>query len=134
MVKYPPASAEDSRDMGSIPWLERSPRRKWTPTPVFLPVQVHGQKSLVGYSLWWRKQSDVTEYTHTHTHTHTHTQRIVSIAQEQVSEHIISETSACLIFTNDKMVKINCMVISKNKTYRKGRIWSAICNLLLCFP
>ena len=95
--------------MGSIPQLERSPRRKWTPTPVFLPVKFHGQKSLVGYSLWWRKESDVTEYTRTHTLTHT--QRIVSIAQEQVSEHIISETSAYLIFSNDKMVKINFTVI-----------------------
>ena len=67
--------------VGKIPW-----RRKWTPTPVFLPVKFHGQKSLVGYSLWCRKESDMTERTHTHTHTHTH--RIVSTAQEQVSEHI----------------------------------------------
>ena len=37
-----------------------------------------------GYSLWCRKESDMTE----RTHTHTHTQRIVSTAQEQVSEHI----------------------------------------------
>ena len=27
-------------------------RREWQPTPVFLPGEFHGQRSLVGYSLW----------------------------------------------------------------------------------
>ena len=31
------------------------------PTPVFLPGKSHGQRSLVGYSLWGRKESDTTE-------------------------------------------------------------------------
>ena len=35
--------------------------RKWQPTPVFLPGESHGQKSLVGYSLWGHKESDTTE-------------------------------------------------------------------------
>ena len=30
-------------------------RRKWQPTPVFLPAESHGQKSLAGYSPWDRK-------------------------------------------------------------------------------
>ena len=33
--------------VGKIPW-----RRKWQPTPVFLPGKSHGQKSLAGYSSW----------------------------------------------------------------------------------
>ena len=34
-------------------WMERIPwRRKWQPTPVFLPVDSHGQRSLAGYSSW----------------------------------------------------------------------------------
>ena len=33
-----------------IPW-----RRKWLPTPVFLPGKSHGQRSLVGYSPWAHK-------------------------------------------------------------------------------
>ena len=33
-----------------IPW-----RRKWQPTPVFLPGESHGQRSLAGYSLWGHK-------------------------------------------------------------------------------
>ena len=37
------------------------------PTPVFLPGESHGQKRLVGYSPWGRKELDVTEQlTHTH--------------------------------------------------------------------
>ena len=49
-------------------------RRKWQPTPVFLPGEPHGQRNLAGYSLWGRKELDTTEQlTHTHTqHTHTY--------------------------------------------------------------
>ena len=44
-------------------------RRKCQPTPVFLPGESHGQRSLEGYSLWGHKESDTTErLTHTHTH------------------------------------------------------------------
>ena len=39
-------------------------RRKWQPTPVFLPGESHGQRSLVGYSPWGRKESDTTERLH----------------------------------------------------------------------
>ena len=39
-----------------IPW-----RRKWQPTPVLLPGRSHGQRSLVGYSPWGCKMSDMTE-------------------------------------------------------------------------
>ena len=41
----------------TIPW-----RREWLPTPVLLPGEFHGQRRLVGYSPWGRKESDVTEY------------------------------------------------------------------------
>ena len=39
-------------------------RRKWQPTPVVLPGKSHGQRSLVGYSPWGRKESDTTERLH----------------------------------------------------------------------
>ena len=39
--------------------------RKWQPTPVFLPGKSHGQRSLVGYSPWGYKESDMTEHAHT---------------------------------------------------------------------
>ena len=36
-------------------------RRKWQPTPVFLPGESQGQRSLVGFRLWGRTESDTTE-------------------------------------------------------------------------
>ena len=45
--------------VGKIPW-----RRKWQPTPVFMPGKSHGLRSLVGYSPWGRKESDTTEQLH----------------------------------------------------------------------
>ena len=39
-------------------------RRKWQPTPVFLPGESHGQRSLVGYSHGGHKDLDVTEHTY----------------------------------------------------------------------
>ena len=40
------------RRLGFSPWVRKTPwRRKWLPTPVFLPGKSHGQRSLVGYSL-----------------------------------------------------------------------------------
>ena len=55
------------------PWIRKIPWRwEWQPTPVFLPGEFHGQRSLAGYSPWGHKESDTTEgLTHTHTHTHT---------------------------------------------------------------
>ena len=38
-------------------------RRKWQPTPVFLPEEFQGQGSLVGCRLWGRTESDTTEVT-----------------------------------------------------------------------
>ena len=38
-------------------------RRKWQPTPVFLPGESQGWRSLVGYRLWGHTESDTTEAT-----------------------------------------------------------------------
>ena len=43
-------------------WV-KSWRRKWQPTPVFLPGESHGQRSLVGCSPWGLTESDTTEAT-----------------------------------------------------------------------
>ena len=46
------------------PWVRKVPwRRKWQPTAVFSPRKFHGQRSLVAYSPWGRKESDTTEHT-----------------------------------------------------------------------
>ena len=41
-------------------------RRQWQPTPLLLPGKSHGQRRLVGYSPWGRKESDTTERLHFH--------------------------------------------------------------------
>ena len=50
VVKSPSAIAGETKDGGSIPGSEKIPRRRaWQPTPVFLPGEFHGQRSLVSY-------------------------------------------------------------------------------------
>ena len=50
--------------MRSDPGGEDLWRRAWQPTPVFLPGESHGQRSLAGYSPGGYKESDMTEHTH----------------------------------------------------------------------
>jgi len=46
-----PVKAGDAGDVGSIPGLERSSgEEKWQATPVLLPGESHGQRSLASYS------------------------------------------------------------------------------------
>ena len=54
------ASACNAGDLGLIPESEIW-RRKWQPTPVFLPGESHGWRSLVVYSPRGCKESDTTE-------------------------------------------------------------------------
>jgi len=54
---------ERSKRSGFDPWVWQIPwRRKWQPTPVFLPGEPHRQRSLVGNSPG-HKESDITEAT-----------------------------------------------------------------------
>ena len=52
MVKNPPANAGDVRDVGSTPGWEDPLEEEMAPTPVFLPGEAHGQRSLAGYGPW----------------------------------------------------------------------------------
>ena len=58
LVKNLPAMQETWFDprVGKIPW-----RKEWLPTPVFLPREFDGQRSLAGYSPCGHKESDMTE-------------------------------------------------------------------------
>ena len=57
-------SASNEGDPAFHPWVRKIPwRREWLPTPVFLPGEVPGQRSLVGYSPWASKEWDTTEAT-----------------------------------------------------------------------
>ena len=58
MVKNLPAMQETLFD----PWVRKIPwRREWLPTPVFLPGESQGQRSLVSYRPWGHKELDMTE-------------------------------------------------------------------------
>jgi len=51
VVKNPLANAGDTRDKGFDLWVGKLPwRRKWQPTPVFLPGKFQGERRLAGYS------------------------------------------------------------------------------------
>ena len=58
MVKNPPARQEIKFNhwVGKIPW-----KREWLPTPVFLPGEFHGWRSLAGYSPCGHKELDMTK-------------------------------------------------------------------------
>ena len=67
VVKNPPTNVGrckmhgfDPR-VGKIPW-----RRAQQPTPVFLPGESHGQRSLMGYIPWGYRESDMTKVASTH--------------------------------------------------------------------
>ena len=74
-----------SLDQEDLPW-----RRKWQPTPVFLPGKSHGQRSLVGYTPPGRKESDTTEQLY---FTNTFFQEHASFVYEVISENRSSDNS-----------------------------------------
>ena len=52
----------EMQEMGVLSLSQKISRiRRWQTTPVFLPGKSHGHRSLVGYSSWGRKESDMTE-------------------------------------------------------------------------
>ena len=62
VVKNPPASAGDVRDLGSIPELGRPPGGSHGNLLQYSCLEnPDGQRSLVGYSPWRCKESDMTE-------------------------------------------------------------------------
>ena len=61
VVKNTPANAGDAGYGRFDPWVGKiSWRRKWQPTPIFLPGKPHEQGSLAVYSPWGHKESDMT--------------------------------------------------------------------------
>ena len=61
VVRNPPANLGDKRDTASIPG-----RRAWQPTPVFLPGESYGQRSLAGYSPYTRVRHNWSDLAHVH--------------------------------------------------------------------
>ena len=61
MVKNSPAKATDTGVAGSVPGSGKSPGGgNGKPAPALLPGESHRPRSLVGYSPWGHKESDMT--------------------------------------------------------------------------
>ena len=61
MVNNLPAVLETKKTTFD-PWVRMIPwRKKWQPTPVFLPGKSHGQRNLIDYSPKGHKESDMIE-------------------------------------------------------------------------
>ena len=72
VIKNPLANAGNA---GFDPWVGKILwRRAWQPTPVFLPEESHGQRSLVGYSPWGCRVEQGE---------HTHTEELISNSQSR---------------------------------------------------
>ena len=84
--------------VGKIPW-----RRKWQPTPVFLPGKSYRQRSLVGYSPWGLKESDTTEW---------HTQR----EQKNNSSSIIDPNLFLILDSLEKLLIVTDSLASQFAT------------------
>ena len=81
-------------------------RRKWQPTPVFLPGESHGRRSLVGCSPWGCTESDTTEATWQHIYISIsiciylsiciHTQRVSSLSIHLLMDRWVASISLLL--------------------------------------
>ena len=87
--KEPVCQCRRLKKRGFEPWVRKIPwRRAWKSTPVFLPGECHGQRSLAGCSPQGHKQSDMTEATQ-------HQNRIIS---QSVRNHLVSTAQViCLV-------------------------------------
>ena len=84
-------------DRGSIPGSGRSPGgRKWLPTPVFLPGELHGHRNLADYRPWGCKELDMTEWLRTYTHTQNCMQYLVITYSEKKIWSCTPETNTIL--------------------------------------
>ena len=139
VVKNPAANAGDIKEATSNPGSGRFPwRRAWQPSPVFLPGESHGQRSLAGYSPWGHSETQLkwlsthaqwgmlsrehsatsclalppsTPNTHTHTHTYTHT---VSGKRPELHRQIFSRAPGKV----EDIAGLECLV-SKGEVQRR---------------
>ena len=64
--KEPASQYRRHKGRGPSPWVGKIPwGRAWQHTPVFLPRESHGQRSLAGYNPWGRKGWNMIEHIHT---------------------------------------------------------------------
>ena len=83
------------RRHGFNPWVRQIPwKREWLPTPVFLPGDFHGQRSLAGPGPWGHTESDTTEHAHTYPTSHIYSFCFGFFRQESCLSTFISMISS----------------------------------------
>ena len=96
------------------PWFKKIPwNRKWQPTPVFLPGKLYGQRSLVGYSLWGRRESDKTGYACARTHTQLLRDEVRRGDRMQIKERLrgLHKESGVYPIANEKLRNVGINVL-----------------------
>ena len=119
------------------PWVGKTPwRREWLPTPVFLPGEFHGQRSLEGYSPWGHKEPQLSNW-----HFASHSAALKE-CQLSLTKSICSCSAppkwALFPFNlidqgnQPKKMKQNCKV-TKSKSHKEKTVILHFYNALRCF-
>ena len=99
------------------PWVRKFPwRRKWPPTPVFLPGKSHRQRNLVCYSPWDRKETDMTECNNKQT-----------LSQPNVWPHIKYQTGSQPLGASTRGSGYDVEGVRGGKT--NSYLWLNICDM-----
>ena len=105
------------------PWVLKIPwRRAWQPTPVFLPGESHGQRSLVGYSPWGCKESDILKLVSIqHTYVHTYPNIYRSHMYDTHVSNIIRITLYVYISLVPKYARLCIYIFAPSNCHRNQR-------------
>ena len=100
------------------PWVRKIPwRRAQQPTPVFLPGESHGQRSLVDYSPYSRGESDTTEHTHMHA-------SAVLPGKHKVAHACLHLAAGASNFTNPRTLKTHACRLPPRSLCSPRTLWS----------
>ena len=92
MVEESSCQNRRSKRLGFNPWVSKIPRRrKWQSTPVFLPGESHGQRSLGVYSPWGCKELDTQAWAGTQAHP-----TFSTLLDSIINSHSVSKEQSCL--------------------------------------
>ena len=118
-------SACQCRSFRFNPWVSKIPwRRKWQPTPVFLPWKSHGQRSPVGFGPWSQKESDVVNWWSTGTWAWLLKEIVISPGDTEKSTGIIPESPGQL---NEFILQDKLWVCVWNEcVFVRQHVWGSV--------
>ena len=118
---------------GFDPWVAKAPcHMAWQTTPVFLPRESHGQRSLAGYCAWGCKESDTAEHVYTYIYIYMHTWPPLQHASMTVALDANNQTLHSTEFLRTFWKRVICLVIptdtikNSERAQLKNHIQSAI--------